>query len=128
MYRWTRQERLPVSGAVAHADCDVTGQGSPTRVNPNTWCGLLIELCSKDPANELGRALLMKALAGCGRQAAALKEFGDIWTYLDQELGVLPGRALNEAHLAVLHQSIPPPRLRQSEVTQGTAAAERSRS
>lgn len=85
----------------------------------------LYEFCRKDEANELARALLMKALAGCGRQAAALKEFGDIRTYLDHELGVLPGRALNEAHLAVLHQSIPPPRLRQPEVAQGTAAAER---
>jgi len=85
----------------------------------------LYELIRKEPVDEEAVALLIKALAGCGRQAAALKVFDDTRRYLDEELGVLPGHALNEAHIAVLRQTIPPPRRRQSEETLKAAAMER---
>ena len=56
------------------------------------------------PLDEALQARLMLALAGCGRQAEALKVYEDLRRRLDEELGVLPGSALRDAHAWVLRQ------------------------
>jgi DNA-binding SARP family transcriptional activator len=55
-----------------------------------------------DPLNEGVHALLMLALAGGGQQARALGTFHDIKQRLDAQLGVRPGRELQDALLRVL--------------------------
>jgi DNA-binding SARP family transcriptional activator/DNA polymerase III delta prime subunit len=67
----------------------------------------LLALTARDPLNEAAHARLMIALAASGRQADALRAYGEIRRRLDEELGVLPGPALCAAHAKVLHQDIP---------------------
>lgn len=62
----------------------------------------LRELVAAEPLHEVAHARLMLALAGSGRQAAALELFDDIRRRLADELGIDPGTELRQAHERVL--------------------------
>jgi DNA-binding SARP family transcriptional activator/DNA-binding XRE family transcriptional regulator len=64
-------------------------------------------LASSDLLNEGAHARLMIALAGTGRQAAALRVYEDIRLRLEVQLGIMPGAELAEAHMRVIRQEIP---------------------
>ena len=64
-------------------------------------------LGSRDPLNERALACLMIALAGSGKQAAALEVYEQARRRLDDQLGVLPGAVLAGAHTRVLRHQIP---------------------
>jgi predicted ATPase/DNA-binding SARP family transcriptional activator len=68
----------------------------------------LRELTEADPLAERPRALLMRALAATGRQADALAVYAQGRELLADRLGVDPSSRLEEAHLAVLRQEVPP--------------------
>lgn len=51
---------------------------------------------------ETGYALLMDALAAQGNVAEAMRIYDRARTTLDQELGITPGRAIQEAHARLL--------------------------
>ncbi|HTU05406.1 MAG TPA: BTAD domain-containing putative transcriptional regulator, partial [Trebonia sp.] len=68
----------------------------------------LRELTEADPLAERPRALLMRALAATGRQADALAVYAEGRELLADRLGVDPSSRLEEAHLAVLRQEVPP--------------------
>ncbi|MBP2471535.1 DNA-binding SARP family transcriptional activator/tetratricopeptide (TPR) repeat protein/DNA-binding XRE family transcriptional regulator [Crossiella equi] len=59
------------------------------------------------PLHEDVHATLLLALAGAGRQAAALEVFAGIRDRLAEELGVEPGPALRDAHMRVLRGDVP---------------------
>lgn len=59
-------------------------------------------LIAAEPLHELAHARLMLALAGSGRQAAALELYDDIRRRLSEELGIDPGVELRQAHERVL--------------------------
>jgi DNA-binding SARP family transcriptional activator/transcriptional regulator with XRE-family HTH domain len=61
-------------------------------------------LADAEPLNEPAHARLMIALAGSGRQAAAIRVHEDVRTRLDRELGLDPGAELAEAYMRVLRQ------------------------
>lgn len=63
-------------------------------------------LAARRRLDELVHAQLMIGLASSGHQAEALQVFEDLRRRLDQELGVLPGAELREAHDKVLHQDV----------------------
>lgn len=58
------------------------------------------------PADEAVHALLMRALASTGQRAAALETFESLRVMLEEDLGVSPGPALADAHLAVLRDTV----------------------
>ncbi|MFF9497865.1 AfsR/SARP family transcriptional regulator [Streptomyces flaveolus] len=66
-----------------------------------------------DRYDESLRALRMRSLYGCGRQAEALHTYEDMRVRLRDELGADPGEELRRVHEAVLHQDdaflLPPP-------------------
>jgi DNA-binding SARP family transcriptional activator len=64
----------------------------------------LRELVAGCPLDEGSQSRLMIALSGCGRQAEALEVYEDLRRRLDEELGVLPGAVLRDAHTRVLRQ------------------------
>ncbi|MGO1057399.1 BTAD domain-containing putative transcriptional regulator [Crossiella sp. CA198] len=66
-------------------------------------------LVHDEPLHEGLHARLMLALAGCGRQAEALRLFTEIRARLAEELGVGPGAEIQEAHLRVLRGELPLP-------------------
>jgi DNA-binding SARP family transcriptional activator/DNA-binding XRE family transcriptional regulator len=70
---------------------------------------LLEALARELPLEERVHARLMIALAGSGRQAAAIEAFEGLRRRLDEELGVRPGPELAAAHQRVLRQDIPVP-------------------
>jgi DNA-binding SARP family transcriptional activator/Tfp pilus assembly protein PilF len=80
--------------ADAAADC-----GRPEAVLPH-----LRALVARNPLDEASQSRLMIALSGCGRQAEALAAYEDLRRRLDEELGVLPGAVLRDAHARVLRQ------------------------
>jgi DNA-binding SARP family transcriptional activator/tetratricopeptide (TPR) repeat protein len=67
----------------------------------------LSPLLWEHPLRERLAARLMIALAGCGRQAEALRVHADIRSRLIDELGVEPGAEIDAAHLRVLRQQVP---------------------
>ncbi|HEV2372862.1 MAG TPA: BTAD domain-containing putative transcriptional regulator [Streptosporangiaceae bacterium] len=66
----------------------------------------LFSLAERHPLDEPVHAALMIALAGTGRQAAALEVFEQVRLHLDEQLGVLPGALLADAHVRVLRQEV----------------------
>jgi DNA-binding SARP family transcriptional activator/tetratricopeptide (TPR) repeat protein/DNA-binding XRE family transcriptional regulator len=72
------------------------------RALPHLWA-----LTERDPLNEKAHALLMRALAADGEQAAALRVFDDIRERLDSQLGIRPGAEVSEVQLLILRQQIP---------------------
>ncbi len=69
--------------------------------------GELRELTAADPLAERPRALLMRALAAVGRQAAALAVYADARDLLAERLGVDPSPPLEQVYLAILRQEVP---------------------
>jgi pentatricopeptide repeat protein len=55
-------------------------------------------LLERSPLRETGYALLMDALAAQGNVAEAMRVYDRARTALDEELGITPGRAIQEAH------------------------------
>ena len=68
---------------------------------------VLEALAVEEPLHEGLAARLMVALAGAGRQAAALSLFDAVRDRLDESLGVPPGPELKEAQLRVLRGQLP---------------------
>ncbi|MFJ8888067.1 BTAD domain-containing putative transcriptional regulator [Streptomyces sp. NPDC102402] len=66
--------------------------------------GGLPESSVADRYDEALRALRIRALYGCGRQAEALAAYEDMRVRLRDELGADPGEELRRVHEAVLHQ------------------------
>jgi DNA-binding SARP family transcriptional activator/DNA-binding XRE family transcriptional regulator len=64
-------------------------------------------LVARDPLNEKAHAHLLIALAGSGRQAAALQAYEDLRDRLDSQLGIRPGPVLTRAYTRVLRQDVP---------------------
>lgn len=93
-----RRQWSDVIVAYAEAACDTRLY---SRVLP-----YLRRLTLDEPLHERAHALLMIALAGSGRQAAALEVFEDIRRQLDEELGVRPCAQLADAHQRVLQQQV----------------------
>ena len=86
-----------------YADFTASGPGGEyDRVLP-----YLRALTARDRLDEASHARLMIALAGSGRQAEALQEYGELQRRLDEEVGVLPGAAVRKAYAKVLRQEIP---------------------
>ena len=79
----------------------------------------LESLAVANPLNEKVTALLMRALAGTGRQAEALAAYESLRARLADELGIDPGAQVQAAHLAVLRGKV--------EVTSAAADGGRSR-
>jgi WD40 repeat protein/DNA-binding SARP family transcriptional activator len=67
----------------------------------------LADLTAREPLNEKACARYMLTLAALGQQAAALQAYEELRLGLDEQLGVLPGPELAEAHLRVLRQEVP---------------------
>lgn len=59
-------------------------------------------LVNRAPLRETGYALLMDALAVQGNVAEAMRVYDRARTTLDQELGITPGRAIQDAHARLL--------------------------
>lgn len=59
-------------------------------------------LLERSPLRETGYALLMDALAAQGNVAEAMRIYDRARTTLDRELGITPGRAIQEAHARLL--------------------------
>jgi DNA-binding SARP family transcriptional activator len=59
-------------------------------------------LLVRSPMRETGYALLMDALAAQGNVAEAMRIYDGARTTLDQELGITPGRAIQQAHARLL--------------------------
>jgi DNA-binding SARP family transcriptional activator len=79
-----------------------SGAGWHDRVVPH-----LRALTARDPLDEASHARLLVALAGCGRQAEALRDYEELRQRLDEQLGVSPGAALRTALGMILRQEIP---------------------
>jgi DNA-binding SARP family transcriptional activator/tetratricopeptide (TPR) repeat protein len=95
------QQRWAAIVSYAEAACEL---GWYDRVLPLVW-----PLAEREPLHETAHAVLMIALAGTGRQAAALEVFQTLRRRLDEQLGVRPGRELARAHLRVLRADLSPP-------------------
>ena len=93
------QERVQV--VLEYADAALAA-GWPDRVLPHLRAHV-----TRNPLDEASHARLLMVLAGTGRQAEALKVYEELRSRLDEELGVLPGPELREAHARVLRQEIP---------------------
>ena len=65
-------------------------------------------LLERSPLRETGYALLMDSLAARGNVAGAMCVYDRARTILDQELGITPGRAIQQAHARLLGTSAAP--------------------
>jgi predicted ATPase/DNA-binding SARP family transcriptional activator len=74
--------------------------------------GELRALVDANPLAERSRVLLMRALAGDGRQAEALAVYTQARELLAEQLGVDPSPDLERAYLSVLRQEFPSPERR----------------
>jgi len=63
-------------------------------------------LAARDPLDESALSRLMIALAATGRQAEALAAYEDLRQRLNEQLGVLPGSAVRDAHTRILGQQV----------------------
>ena len=59
-------------------------------------------LVERSPLRETGYALLMDALAAQGNVAEAMRVYDRARATLDQELGITPGQAIQDAHARLL--------------------------
>lgn len=91
-----RLQRIRLTAAAQWADASIT-QGQPQEVLPD-----LSALVRTNPYDETLAALLMRALAGVGRQAEALEVFQETRARLLDDLGIDPGAVLQEAQRLVL--------------------------
>ncbi|MGH3201377.1 MAG: BTAD domain-containing putative transcriptional regulator [Streptosporangiaceae bacterium] len=91
--------RDAVTIAYAEAACQM---GAYDRALP-----VICPLARREPLDERAHAVLMLALAGSGRQAAALEVFTEIRRRLDEQLGVGPCAELADSHLRVLRGDLP---------------------
>ncbi len=66
-------------------------------------------LLERSPLRETGYALLMDALAAQGNVAEAMRVYDRARTMLDQELGITPGQAIQQAHARLLRVSAAAP-------------------
>ena len=66
--------------------------------------GELERLVADHPFRERLRQQLMLALYRCGRQTEALATYRDAWRALSDELGIEPGKALQELEREILNQ------------------------
>lgn len=94
-----RRQQADVILRYAEVAC---GLGLHDRVLPR-----LHALAAAEPLDERVHAHLMIALAGVGRQAAALRVYEELRDRLNREFAIYPGKALTDAHLRVLRQDIP---------------------
>ncbi|QKV80058.1 BTAD domain-containing putative transcriptional regulator [Amycolatopsis sp. Hca4] len=94
--------RQRLSAALAYADAGIA-LGRHAEVVDR-----LEAMRDDEPLHEGLHARLMLALAGSGRQAAALALFDDLHTRLATELGIEPGPEVRAAQLHVLRQEVPP--------------------
>jgi len=93
-----RQELTEVLLRYAEVACEL---GRHNSVLPR-----LRALADAEPLNEAAHAHLVIALAGSGRQAAAIGAYEHVRSSLDRELGICPGEELTEAYVRVLRQDI----------------------
>jgi DNA-binding SARP family transcriptional activator/ABC-type transport system substrate-binding protein/streptogramin lyase len=70
--------------------------------NHTALVGELQALVAEHPLRERFRSQLMLALYRSGRQAAALAAYQEAREYLVEELGIEPGKGLQELHTAIL--------------------------
>lgn len=81
--------------------------------DPDEVVARLREAQQLDPLRESTTVLLMRAHAAAGRPAAALRVYDAVRRLLDQELGTIPGPAMQEVHRRLLRGdpalSPPPP-------------------
>jgi DNA-binding SARP family transcriptional activator len=91
--------------------------GAPGRALPH-----LRALADSDPLDERAHGWLMLALAGTGRQAAALAVYDQLRHRLDEQLGVRPGAGLEQAYMRVLRQDFPVIRPKPARAVNGAAA------
>jgi pentatricopeptide repeat protein len=61
-------------------------------------------LLERSPLRETGYALLMNALAAQGNVAEAMRVYDRARTALDQELGITPGQAIQQAHARLIRR------------------------
>lgn len=87
--RQVRGEALLAAGAVERA------------------CGELAELAAEEPLREAPHALLMRALAGAGRQAEALVVYQEFRQRIADQLGLDPSPQLRKVHQQVLRGQLP---------------------
>ncbi|RSM43600.1 helix-turn-helix domain-containing protein [Amycolatopsis balhimycina DSM 5908] len=93
--------RRRLSAALAYADAGISlGRHDEVVAQLET-------LRDDEPMHEGLHARLMVALAGSGRQAAALALFDDLHKRLAAELGIEPGPEVRAAQLHVLRQEVP---------------------
>jgi DNA-binding SARP family transcriptional activator/transcriptional regulator with XRE-family HTH domain/tetratricopeptide (TPR) repeat protein len=78
--------------------------GRPATVLPYLWA-----LVEQEPLDENAHALLMRALVGSAKPAAALEVFAAIRDRLGTQLGIRPGRQLAELHVRILREELPDP-------------------
>ncbi|MFD4510695.1 ATP-binding protein [Streptomyces sp. NPDC058457] len=74
---------------------------------------------SMAPFNEPVLAALVGVLGAAGRQAEALSVFGQVRDRLADELGIVPGEALQEAHRRILTQPPASPLVRAADLEAG---------
>jgi predicted ATPase/DNA-binding SARP family transcriptional activator len=101
-----RLEELRLGATEDRIEADLRG-GAAGRLVPE-----LEELVAAHPLRERLHGLLLRALAGAGRQADALGAYQRLRDRLADELGIDPSEELQAVHLAVLRGAARPARAR----------------